>query len=79
MPWPQHYDGKGWNNAFGAQYWAKTVPTLFLLDKSGNNCCDGYARGQSWRKRSNAAARGAGARCCSCGRAGTVNLLKPSH
>lgn len=35
MPWPQHYDGKGWNNSFGVQYWVKTVPTFFLLDKSG--------------------------------------------
>ncbi len=35
MPWPQHFDGNYWDNAFGRQYEIRSIPAMFLLDKSG--------------------------------------------
>ncbi len=36
MPWPQYYDGKGWNNTFGRKYSIEAIPTMWLIDKQGN-------------------------------------------
>ena len=34
--WPQHFDGKGWENKFGLQYGIFSIPTTWLVDKLGN-------------------------------------------
>ena len=36
MPWPQHYDGKYWNNEFGKLYGIRAIPAMFLVDQQGN-------------------------------------------
>lgn len=36
MEWPQYFDGKGWQNAFGQQFGIQGIPTMWLVDKKGN-------------------------------------------
>jgi thiol-disulfide isomerase/thioredoxin len=36
LPWPQHFDGKGWENQFAARYGIFAIPTMWLVDKEGN-------------------------------------------
>lgn len=36
LPWPQHFDGKGWGNQFALRYGIFSLPTLWLVDKRGN-------------------------------------------
>ena len=36
IPWPQHFDGKGWANRFATQYGIFSIPTMWLIDKKGN-------------------------------------------
>jgi thiol-disulfide isomerase/thioredoxin len=35
MPWPQFYDGKGWNNAISTRFGVQSIPTMYLVDKKG--------------------------------------------
>ena len=35
IPWPQYFDGKGWNNQFGKQYEIKSIPTMWLVGRDG--------------------------------------------
>jgi thiol-disulfide isomerase/thioredoxin len=35
MPWPHHYDGEYWNNAFGRRFAINVLPTVFLFDQNG--------------------------------------------
>ncbi len=35
MPWPQLYDGKGWESALAKQLFVRSIPTSFLLDTDG--------------------------------------------
>lgn len=36
LPWPQHFDGKGWENKFALQYGIFSIPTMWLVEKRGN-------------------------------------------
>lgn len=36
MPWPQYFDGKGWQNQFGQEFGIQSIPTMWLVDKKGN-------------------------------------------
>lgn len=36
LPWPQHFDGKGWENQFAVRYGIFGIPTVWLVDKRGN-------------------------------------------
>ena len=36
LPWPQHFDGKGWENQFAVRYGVFSLPTMWLVDKRGN-------------------------------------------
>lgn len=36
LPWPQHFDGKGWENQFAVRYGVFGIPTMWLVDKRGN-------------------------------------------
>ena len=36
MPWPQYFDGKGWDNVFGKEYGITGIPAMWLIDKKGN-------------------------------------------
>lgn len=36
LPWPQHFDGKGWENEFAVRYGIFSIPTMWLVDKRGN-------------------------------------------
>lgn len=36
MPWPQYYDGRGWENKFGREFGITSIPAMWLLDKKGN-------------------------------------------
>jgi peroxiredoxin len=38
LPWPQHFDGKGWENQFAMRYGVFSIPTMWLVDKRGNLC-----------------------------------------
>lgn len=35
MPWPQYFDGEGWQNKIGQQYGINSIPTMWLIDKKG--------------------------------------------
>lgn len=35
MPWPQHFDGKGWENEFARQFGIRGIPATFLVGKGG--------------------------------------------
>lgn len=35
MPWPQHYDGRHFQNAFAVQFGIEAIPAMFLLAKDG--------------------------------------------
>ena len=36
LPWPQHFDGKGWENKFAVRYGIFAIPTTWIVDKRGN-------------------------------------------
>ena len=36
MPWPQFFDGKGWQNQFAGQFGIQATPAMWLVDKKGN-------------------------------------------
>lgn len=36
LPWPQHFDGKGWENKFAVRYGIFSIPTMWLVDRRGN-------------------------------------------
>lgn len=36
MPWPQYFDGKGWDNQFGIHFAIRGIPAMWLIDKEGN-------------------------------------------
>lgn len=35
MPWPQYFDGQGWQNAFGQRFGIDSIPTMWLVNKKG--------------------------------------------
>ncbi len=35
MPWPQFFDGKGWENKLAQQYGVNSIPATYLLDREG--------------------------------------------
>ncbi len=35
IKWPQHFDGKAWNNEVAKKYKVRSIPATFLLDRSG--------------------------------------------
>ena len=35
LAWPQHFDGKGWENRFAQQYGIFSIPTMWLVDRQG--------------------------------------------
>ncbi len=35
MPWPQIFDGLGWNNHVAQKYRVMAIPTTYLLDRQG--------------------------------------------
>jgi thiol-disulfide isomerase/thioredoxin len=36
LPWPQYFDGQGWENKLAVKYGVKTIPTTYLVDGKGN-------------------------------------------
>ncbi|MEM7147199.1 MAG: TlpA disulfide reductase family protein [Verrucomicrobiota bacterium] len=34
MPWPQYYDGKGWDNELGREYGVSSIPAVYLVKNS---------------------------------------------
>ncbi len=45
MPWPQYFDGKGWDNDLGRKFGIRAIPAMFLLDKDGK-IASSEARGE---------------------------------
>jgi thiol-disulfide isomerase/thioredoxin len=35
MPWPQYFDGLGWDNKLAKQYGVESIPMNYLLDRNG--------------------------------------------
>ncbi len=35
MTWPQHFDGKGWQNEISSRYGIQSIPAMWLVDKKG--------------------------------------------
>lgn len=35
MPWPQHFDGKYWQNELGVYFGIQAIPAVFLIDQEG--------------------------------------------
>jgi thiol-disulfide isomerase/thioredoxin len=50
LPWPQHFDGKGWGNKFAVEFGIFGIPTKWLVDKRGN-LRDTNARGPDVERR----------------------------
>jgi thiol-disulfide isomerase/thioredoxin len=36
IPWPQYYQGKGWESDFSASWGINSIPALFVIDAKGN-------------------------------------------
>lgn len=36
IAWPQHFDGKGWENKFAVRYGIFSIPTVWIVNKRGN-------------------------------------------
>jgi thiol-disulfide isomerase/thioredoxin len=36
LPWPQCFDGKGWQNKISAHYGIESIPAMWLVDQKGN-------------------------------------------
>ena len=36
MDWPQHFDSRGWDNRFAAEFGITSIPTQWLIDRQGN-------------------------------------------
>ena len=35
IPWPQYFDGQGWQNKLAVKYGVTGIPSTYLLDKAG--------------------------------------------
>jgi thiol-disulfide isomerase/thioredoxin len=35
MPWPQHFDGRFWQNELGVHFGIRSIPTMFLIGRDG--------------------------------------------
>ena len=35
MPWPQYFDGQGWNNALAQRFGVDSIPQMWLFDRQG--------------------------------------------
>jgi thiol-disulfide isomerase/thioredoxin len=35
LPWPQHFDGKGWKNEISDRFGVRSIPDLWLIDRAG--------------------------------------------
>ena len=35
LPWPQQFDGQGWNNAYAVKYGVRGIPEMWLVDRTG--------------------------------------------
>lgn len=35
LPWPTHFDGKGWDNTYRVKFGVRGIPQLWLIDKAG--------------------------------------------
>jgi hypothetical protein len=35
MVWPQYFDGKGWGNEIATKYGIHSIPSMWLIDKTG--------------------------------------------
>ena len=35
MPWPQLFDGKGWNTPYAVNYGVRGIPEMWLVDRDG--------------------------------------------
>ena len=44
MMWPQHYDGRGWENELAVKYKVQVIPAMFLLDQNGMIVSTGIRR-----------------------------------
>ena len=36
MPWPQFFDGKGWQTSLAKEHGISSIPAMWLIDKEGN-------------------------------------------
>lgn len=36
MPWPQYFDGLSWKNKISSKYGIRSIPAMWLVDKTGN-------------------------------------------
>lgn len=36
MPWPQYFDGEGWQNKYAQEFGIMGIPAMWLVDKQGN-------------------------------------------
>jgi thiol-disulfide isomerase/thioredoxin len=35
IPWPQYFDGEGWENKIGKEYGVSSIPSMWLIDRKG--------------------------------------------
>ena len=35
MPWPEYFDGQGWDNALAQHFGIRSIPQMWLLDRQG--------------------------------------------
>ena len=46
VPWPQYFDGKGWENALSTKFGIQSIPATFLIGKDGKVAATGL-RGEA--------------------------------
>ena len=46
MPWPQYFDGQGWQNKVAKQYGIQSIPATYLIDREGKIIASGL-RGEA--------------------------------
>ncbi len=59
MPWPEYFDGQGWDNKLAQRYEVTSIPANYLLDRNGIIIGKGL-RGAALDRAVNAVLRGDG-------------------
>ena len=36
IPWPQYFDGRGWENDFAVKYGVRAIPEMWLINQRGD-------------------------------------------
>jgi peroxiredoxin len=46
IPWPQYFDGKGWESDFATKYGVRSIPEMWLINQQGDLVSTGISIGK---------------------------------